>query len=341
MQALDPSADDLRRVLAAFGLDAGDARVVSSGAGTASPALVVDTASGRVYLKRRNPLYCDEQWILYDAAVAEHLLDAGVPVAPPMAALDGRPWAEVRGHVYQLSAWMPGERVPVPSLAQLASVSRVLTHWHDATSTWRPPFTKPVGRLHDPMLSADGLAAFADEASDGAHLLILTEARAWALRCAEALPDDAYWSLPQAIVQGDVHSQNLHFVGDVVVCIFDYDWVCPAPRVVDLADAILYLGGLRPGPLVEADIRSLTRAFTLPAERAAALLDAYGVLSDEERAALPWLLLARWLYSRVDAAQRKVAPAERLSYLTTGYLESVGEMSSTLTALGFAPLTSR
>ncbi len=341
MQALNLSADDLLRILACFGLDDGPATVVSTGAGTASPAIVVDTASGRVYLKRRNPRYCDEQWILYDAAVADHLLAAAVPVAPPMTALDGRPWAEVDGHVYQVSAWIPGERVAVPTLAQLASVSRVLTRWHAATSTWRPPFTKPVGRLHDPLLSADGLAVFAEEATSAVHRRILIEARSWALRCAEALPDDAYWSLPQAIVQGDVHSQNLHFVGDEVVCLLDYDWVCPAPRIVDLADAILYLGGLRPGPLVEADIRSLTRVFTLPVERVAALLDAYGELSCDERAALPWLMLARWLYSRVDAAQRKVAPAERLSYLTTGYLESIGEMSSTLTALGFEAFTSR
>jgi Ser/Thr protein kinase RdoA (MazF antagonist) len=332
VRALDLSAADLLRVLSAFGID-GPPRIVSAGAGTASPAIVVETPSARLYLKRRNPRYCDEQWIRYDAAVADHLLAAGVPVAPALQALDGRPWAEIDGDVYQTSAWVGGERIAVPSLAQLASVSRVLTRWHEATSTWRPPHTKPVGRLHDPVLSADGLAAFAEQAG-AEHRAILDEARSWALRSAEALPDDAYWSLPQAIVQGDVHSQNLHFLGDDVVCIFDYDWVCPAPRIVDLADAILYLGGLRPGPVREADIASLTQAFVLPWDRAFAVLQAYDELSSDELRALPWLMLARWLYSRVDAAQRKIPTADRLSYLTAGYLDPIGEIGETMSTLG-------
>ncbi|MCD6351650.1 MAG: phosphotransferase [Armatimonadetes bacterium] len=326
---LDPlhlSQQKLDALLDQFRLGRG-ARVVGSGAGTASPAVILKTASGpRFYLKRRNPRYCDPQWMLYDAEVARRAREAGLPVAEPLPAADGRPWVEIDGEVYQVSAMLGGQRCDTPTPRQLLAVGRVLRRWHEALRDRAPSARKKVARLHDPRLARGWLAQLRSGASgQAAH--VLAHAIAWLDAVEQALPDEAYWALPQTIVHGDVHPANLHFRDDRVVGIFDYDWVCPAPRLTDLADALIYMAGVRPRPLRDGDIRTLTQPFRLPPRRVEALLRGYGAeLTRDELAALGWLMLARWFFSRADAARRKVPPAERLVYVVSGLLRPVAEI---------------
>jgi homoserine kinase type II len=329
---LELSAQEAAEILAEFGL-AGRVRLAEPGKGTASPAVVVQVGEERIYLKARNPRYCAPEWMWYDAQVAWHLESAGLPVAPPLRAKDGRPWVERGGAVYQAARWRAGQRVDTPSLAQLCSVGRLLRQWHRATRHWRPSVRKPVGRLHDPKRAVAGLQEMVGQASRR-QAEILRAALSWAECVEAALPDEAYWALPQVIVHGDVHPANLHFQGDAVSGLFDYDWVCPAPRACDLADAFIYLAGVRPQPLREGDIRSLTQPFELPAARVRAVLEGYGEpLLPAEQRALGWLLVARWLYARVDAAQRKIPAGERLPYLCAGLLRPLEEIRRAMAAV--------
>lgn len=321
----DLSAADLAMLSAAFGLPE-PVRIVGPGAGTASQAVVVVSGGERFYLKRRNPRYCAKEWIVYDAELACHLEAAGLPVAPPLCGRDGRPWVESGGHVYQVSRLLGGARVDTPSLDQLRAVGTLLRRWHETTATWRPSVRKPVGRLHDPADAALWLDALLQRAA-GEEARVLHRALDWTARVSEAVPDQVYWDLPLVLVQGDMHPGNVHFDDSHVVGVFDYDWACEAPRLTDLVDALIYMAGLRPTPLRERDIRSLTQSFRLEPGRVRALLDGYGDgLTAPEACALSWLLLARWLHSRADAARRKIPEAERVAYVADRLLDPIGEI---------------
>lgn len=314
-----------RRVAAAFGLE-GQVSIVRSGSGTASQAVVAQVGSATFYLKRRNPRYCAPEWMQYDAQVAERVAAAGLPVAVPLRAADGRPWVELRGQVYQMSRMLAGRRVDEPSLPQLKAIGATLATWHRATRDWRPSVRKPVGRLHDPTQASAWLCSMAAQAP-GSHRSVLQSAASWAEAAGRAVPDRLYKALPAVVVHGDVHPANLHFEGNRLVGIFDYDWVCQAPRLTDLVDAIIYTAARRPQPIRDGDIRSITQPFRLEPRRVEALFEGYGMsLQQEEIKALPWLAVARWLFCRADAARRKIPPDERIEYVVRGLLAPIREI---------------
>ena len=105
--------------------------------------------------------------------------------------------------------------------------------------------------------------------------------------------------------------------------VFDWDWASRQPRMVDVADGLLFFCGVRRAPLIAGDIWSLTGAFAINEERVEHFLRGYrralAPAADELRA-LPDLMRARWLYCRVDAARRKVEPDRAVEFITRDLL---------------------
>ncbi|MEI6501004.1 MAG: phosphotransferase, partial [Armatimonadota bacterium] len=137
----------------------------------------------------------------------------------------------------------------------------------------------------------------------------------------ETLPDKLYASFPQTIIHGDWHPANLKFRDHKIVGIFDFDWVSRQPRIVDVTDGLLFFGSQRASAIDGSDIWSLTQPFELVWERMQAFMGEYRKhvnLTREELVALPDLMVARWLYNRVDAMVRKVEPKDQLRFLVSG-----------------------
>ncbi|MFW5866916.1 MAG: phosphotransferase, partial [Armatimonadota bacterium] len=179
---------------------------------------------------------------------------------------------------------------------------------------------KPWPRFHDPKSARDGLAELRGEAT-GEAAELLGEALELAETLADRLTDEDYRALPQTIVQGDYHPANLKFREGRVVGVFDWDWASRQPRTVDVADGLLFFCGVRDTPLVAGDIWSLTAAFTIDHARLGSFLEGYEgalPLTADERGSLPDLMRCRWLFCRVDAAIRKVAPRRRVEFVTRG-----------------------
>ena len=103
-----------------------------------------------------------------------------------------------------------------------------------------------------------------------------------------------------------------------MVGVFDWDWASSQPRMVDVADGLLFFCGVRRGALVAGDIWSLTEAFSIDESRVEGFLEGYSSdlrLTSEELRALPDLMRCRWLYCRADAARRKVAPERAAEFV--------------------------
>ncbi len=296
-------------------------------AGTANPATIVVTERGKFFLKQRNLRYCDAGQLVYDHSVIAHLAGAGLPVTPPVPTSQGRRWTDHNGHIYELYPFVSADPHTPGDLSQIAAAGRLLARFHDVTSEFRPQGEKNWGRYFDPVnrreeiaeareLLSDGNDTGAVSRDDAASILNYLETQVQSI--ISRLPNERYWKLPQVIVHGDYQQGNMRFSGYELAGLFDFDWVGRQPRLVDIVDGLLFLGGCRREAIDPADIYSLTQSFEFCLPRMRAFLQPYIAehqLSGEEWLCLADLMRARWLFSRLEQMHRKIPPHQRLTFL--------------------------
>jgi len=330
--------DEANRVLAQWDLSVTRGEL-TPGSGTANASVILLTPHGKLLLKRRNPRYSKEDWVRFDHSLMEHLHTREMPTPLGLPTKQGKRWARVHGHVYELYPFIEGDEHTEGDLEQIASAGELLARFQAATADFAPPCEKRWERYHSPSRIVEpfrsplpsGALALRPEARETLEVAVRT-----AGELLERLPDDAYWALPQTIVHGDYHPANLKFRDDRVVGVFDLDWCTRQPRMVDLADGLLFFCGRRSEPTIAGDIWSLTQGF----EMDEGLVRAFGAgyaspvtggqsfrpggmtvpgtpafPTAAELRALPDLMRCRWLYCRVDAMQRKVPRERQVEFL--------------------------
>ncbi|MFO8080024.1 MAG: phosphotransferase [Armatimonadota bacterium] len=310
------STVEASRVLRRWRISARSEEIVP-GSGTANASVIVDCDAGKFVLRRRNPRYARTDWVRFDHALLAHLAADGLPVPRGVRGDGGRAWLRERAHVYELFEFIEGQSHQEGDPAELNAAGGVLAELHKSAARFEPPVAKAWPRFHDPADARDGLEELLAEAA-GEDATALRAALKLAKDLAERFPDQRYRSLPRTIVQGDYHPANLKFDDGRVVGVFDWDWASDQPRMVDVADGLLFFCGEREAPLVGGDIWSLTASFTIDQARVERFLAGYEsvlAITPEEREALPDLMRCRWLYCRVDAARRKVAPERRVEFV--------------------------
>jgi homoserine kinase type II len=312
--ALSPATAS--RVLRRWGIDAAQEKI-APGSGTANASAIVECEAGKFILRRRNPRYARTDWVRFDHALLAHLTADGLPVPCGVPGESGQAWLRERAHVYELFEFIEGHAHQDGDPAELHSAGRVLAQLHRSAARFEPPVAKSWPRFHDPADARDGLEELG-EVAEGDDVSALREALALAEDLVERLPGECYRSLPRTIVQGDYHPANVKFHSGHVTGVFDWDWASHQPRMVDVADGLLFFCGQRDAPLVGGDIWSLTASFTIDQARVERFLAGYEsvlMITPEERMALPDLMRCRWIYCRVDAARRKVAPGRQVEFV--------------------------
>jgi homoserine kinase type II len=282
------------------------------GGGTANANLTLEAETGKYFLKRRNPKYAEQAFVAFDHRLMEHL--APFQIGTPLAVLThtGERWLAWNGFVYELFPYQPGGAHDRHALTQIASAGSSLAAYHQAVESFAPPPGKDWPRYHDPLLIRAGLEEMDAElrarlsAEDYAYL------RAQVEMLERDYPAERYQALPKCVVHGDYHPGNLKFLDDRVAGIFDLDWATVQPRLVDIADGVIFFAGERDSDIDSADIVSLTQTWRPSPERTRVFLDAYQqtlTILPEEWAALDGAVRARWLYCRVIG--RSKVPADR------------------------------
>src|SRR5438067_2426931 len=106
------------------------------GGGTANANVTLQTASGRYFLKRRNPKYADERYVAFDHRLMEDMAPHGA--GTPLAALtrEGSSWLRMDGAVYELYPYQPGGSHDRHSLSELAAAGRALARFHRAVRSF-------------------------------------------------------------------------------------------------------------------------------------------------------------------------------------------------------------
>jgi homoserine kinase type II len=329
--------EEALRILRHWGITV-SAEAVAPGSGTANASAIVTLPGRRLMLRRRNPRYAHTDWVRFDHALLAHLAAEGLPVPHGVPGPAGDAWLEEGQQIYELFDFIEGDQHREGDPGELAAAGATLARLHTAAAQFRPPVEKPWPRFHDPKDLPGWIEPLIPQAS-GDQREVMQRALNTAHALVKWLPDDLYRALPQTVVQGDYHPANLKFRAGRVVGVFDWDWASRQPRMVDVADGLLFFCGVRRAPLITGDIWSLTGAFTISEQRAQHFLGGYRSASDlsaDELQALPNLMRARWLYCRVDAARRKVEPDRAVEFITRDLLLPLDGMDLIEAKLGGA-----
>lgn len=315
------SSETVAEVLARYAVG-GMTAPPQHGGGTANANVTVETQTGKYFLKRRNPKYARREYVAYDHRLMEHLAPfvLGTPLALPSH--EGERWLEWEGSVYELYPYQEGDAIASLSSAQVASAGVRVAEFHQATRGFHGPAGKEWPRYQDPARIREGI----QEMGNALKELFSPEDWAYLWNRVELLekeyPDSRYHALPKTIVHGDYHPGNLKFRGDAVVGVFDLDWATEQPRLLDLADGVFLFAGQRQTAIDAADIVSLTQTWIPCPERTQVFMQGYlsrETVTDEEWAALPWAVCARWLFCRV-AGRLKLPEERRIDYVVDGLL---------------------
>jgi len=227
------SADDVREILAAFGI-AGyrDHRPIA--VGTINTNVRVETGDGPLFLRINEGKSEDD--VHREAAIIAHAAARGVPTPVPRPAPGGALFARWRGEIVSLFPWMAGRTLARAEVTPVhaAAVGGALARLHLASAGFvdhRP------GRYEPPEIDArlarvDALAR--PELAAAVAALAPELARLRAVRVAQ---------LPRGIIHGDLFIDNVMFdAAGALVALIDFEQASWGRLAYDLAVTTLAFG---------------------------------------------------------------------------------------------------
>jgi len=219
-----------------------------------SAAALVETAAGRVFVKRHHHSVRDAATLGEEHRFIAHLAAAGVPVVQVLRDHDGATAVEHDGWTYELHTPGNGEDLyrdavswtPLTNVAQARDAGRMLARLHQAATRYHAPqrgthllvARDDLIRSHDPIaaLKADldnrpSLARYLARIPWEEQLrgIVLP----WHAGLAERLRDE-----PRLWAHNDWHVSNLLWQGDTVSTVLDFGLASPTSALFDLATAI-------------------------------------------------------------------------------------------------------
>lgn len=279
----------------------------------------VTTETGRYFLK----CYVDRATATRSAITAQHrattaLGALGVPVAPPLAARDGRTVVHHGGRPFALFRWVEGCHRWGGELdhRQCGELGALLGHLHGALDEVCAPLRQPAGhRSADPDESrrlAIGLRALARRRNpygpfDALVEQRLTERLALLAEHRHRRPAPGT-APPTGWTHGDFHSLNVLYTARRVAAVLDWDKLGPRPRAEEaVRAATLIFGDRATGVLDLVRVRRWSQAYRATGAATAAELAAAAHRVWWERLNDFWML--QWHYQRGDHRADPLYPA--------------------------------
>ena len=211
---------------------------------------IVETGRGRYFLKRRHPRLRQPDLIRAQHDLIERLRQAGFPAPTIVPTATGETFLVLGGEFYEIHAHIEGEPYDHDRPAHLEEAALTLGHYHIHVEGFAPQALRDLGGLYSPAILSTILAHLTeawqlDRDPDLARARRQLEAQAADLTICFA----GHGALPHRVIHGDYYAGNLLFDGDRIVGVVDYDKARWQPRVVELAEALIYFASPRPGHL--------------------------------------------------------------------------------------------
>ena len=269
------------------------------GRGFVNENWILQTTSGRYFLKRRHPDLRNPTIICAQHSLNKHLRQSGFPAPAILPSKSGETLLVLDNEYFEIQEYIEGSPYQDTNEAHFQAAAVTLGLYHACIHGFTPHPHCDLGALYSPPIVADNLARLADLwelERDPALTPLLQQLESQAADL--AIHFSEHRELPCLIIHGDYHGGNLLFQGDRVVGVVDYDKACWQPRVVELAEALIYFAAPCPG-----HFKHLVYPGFLDWDKFTTFLSyyIYGVglddifLSDEEARALPDYICCIWL----------------------------------------------
>ena len=257
-----------------------------------APKVVLETARGRVLLKRRSAGVAGisaSQQVAFSHAVQERLRERAFPLARLVRSRDGSGSVSIGSCVYELFEFVNGTRYDRTE-GETADAGRTLAYFHRLLAGFTPPGRASDGSFHANVLVPRMLHGMAESLSRRELGPVCERLASLYERSGARSRELGVASWPRQVIHCDFHPGNLVFGEGIVRALVDFDACRIGPRALDVANGALQF--------------SVTRRGLDPAEwpiepdmiRLASFLRAYDavegcILSRAELAALPWLMV--------------------------------------------------
>jgi len=259
----------------------------------------VETDRGRYFLKRRHPHLHRPDLIRAQHDLMEWLRRAGFPTPTIVPTVSGETFLVLDGEFYEIHEYIEGEPYDHDRPAHLEEAAVTLGRYHTYAQGFAPQALRNLGALYSPAILSSTLTGLSeawelDRDPDLAQIAGQLEAHALDLAACLA----GHGALSHLVIHGDYYGGNLLFDGDRIIGVVDYDKARWQPRVVELAEALIYFTTERPGHLKHI---VYSEALDLGAvhQFLVAYTDALS-LSESEIRALPHLIRTIWLCASLD-----------------------------------------
>ncbi|MGQ9829725.1 MAG: homoserine kinase [Roseiflexus sp.] len=230
------TSSDITHVLSRYNLGPVEG-IAATGHGFVNETAIVVTRCGR-FVVRRNHHRFSPTAVRYRHHLIEHLCRRSFPTARLIPNASGSTITIIDGRIYEVQEYIHGTDFDPHRPGQIAEVGATLACYHQAVTGFPSSGNNTLPRYAPARITALTETLYERDVMGELHAdLAWYDARAAALR--RAMPDQVYAALPQVLIHGDMHPDNVRFASDRVAALLDFDQVERDARIVDLADALV------------------------------------------------------------------------------------------------------
>jgi len=306
--------EELARVLGYYTL--GELRAArQTKRGFVNDCWIVETEQGRYFLKRRHPRLRRPSLIRAQHDLVERLRSVGFPAPTVIPTATGETLLALDGELYEIHGYIEGDPYDHHRPEHLDEAALTLGHYHTHVKGFARRVLRRWSDLYNPAILSTVMARLTeawalDRTPEFAQVTRQLEAQAVDLTARFA----RHGTLPRLVIHGDYWAGNLLFDDDSIAGVVDYDQASWQPRVVELAEALIYFASPRLGHLKHLVYPSFMewKPFT-------GFLQGYAravVLEANEIAALPDYVCCIWFSVSLECLLKKgTRPPEALEAL--------------------------
>jgi homoserine kinase type II len=210
----------------------------------------IETPSGTYFLKHYHPSLCHPEIIRVQHALIAHLRRAGFPAPTIMPTTNGDTFLALDGELYEIQTYIEGTFYDHERPAHFEEAARTLGGYHASVAGFAPHALRNLGELYSPAILHANLVTLTDAWELDRDPDLTRIARQLAAHADDLVARFAtHGVLPHLVIHGDYYADNLIFEGDQIVGVVDYDKALWQPRVVELAETLIYFASPRLGHL--------------------------------------------------------------------------------------------
>lgn len=260
---------------------------------------VVETSTGRYFLKHRCTDLQDPHTVTAQHALIQHLRDVGFPAPAVVPTSDGETFVELQSELYEIHEYIPGELYDLTRPAHFRQAARTLGWYHNAIEKFDHPL------FHQPreIYGLARLASILKQLEERWHDHTTPQLDPLIAELNEHFRDlEARFSgigeLPELVIHGDYYADHLIFRDDEVVGVVDYDLARWTSRVIEIAEAVIYFATKH-----QNEFKHIVYSGVLELDAVYRFLASYCEtvpLSEDEIRVLPHMIRTIWLCASLD-----------------------------------------